>query len=201
MTITLTKTETTLLVEAAGQGGMVVIPGTTKPATRQRLLGRFERDGLVRPEDDAHVLTPAGYRAIGLRPSRQKRSASVEKGAPSPDGATSPGAVRTGTKRAIILDLLGRGEGATLDELIAVTDWLPHTTRAALSRIRSAGQALTKTARPDGTVAYRIEAAAGPAEPGSQPTRSGVASASKARTSPAPRGRKKAAGDAVQDAA
>jgi hypothetical protein len=55
-----------------------------------------------------------------------------------------------------VLTLLFRDEGATLAELIAATGWLPHTTRAALSRIRSGGQPLAKAARPDATTAYRI---------------------------------------------
>ena len=32
-----------------------------------------------------------------------------------------------------------RAKGATLDELIEATDWLPHTTRAALTGLRNAG--------------------------------------------------------------
>ena len=39
-------------------------------------------------------------------------------------------APRGGTKIANVLELLQRDEGATLDEVIAVTGWLPHTTRA-----------------------------------------------------------------------
>jgi hypothetical protein len=60
------------------------------------------------------------------------------------------------TKRALILDLLAREDGASLEELIAATGWLPHTTRAALSRLRTSRQALVKSARPDGRTAYRI---------------------------------------------
>ncbi len=55
-----------------------------------------------------------------------------------------------------MLTLLARDEGATLAELIAARGWLPHTTRAALSRIRTGGQPLAKATRSDTTIAYRI---------------------------------------------
>jgi hypothetical protein len=32
-----------------------------------------------------------------------------------------------------------RAKGATLDELVKATDWLPHTTRAALTGLRKRG--------------------------------------------------------------
>jgi Protein of unknown function (DUF3489) len=52
-------------------------------------------------------------------------------------------APRDGTKLARILELLQRDSGATLEELIAATDWLPHTTRAALTGLRKRGYAVT----------------------------------------------------------
>ena len=45
---------------------------------------------------------------------------------------------------------------ATLAELIAVTGWLPHTTRAALTGLRHKGFVLDKSKREDGTTVYRI---------------------------------------------
>ena len=64
---------------------------------------------------------------------------------------------RPGTKQALIAGLLAREQGATLDELIAATGWLPHTTRAALTGLRRKGFALDKSSREDGKTAYRIE--------------------------------------------
>ena len=148
LSITLSKTETRLLTEAAGrEDGQIVLPATMKPMTAERLLGKLTKEGLItsREQDGAveHHLTPAGYQAIGLKPPRRPRGTSTDK---------------PGTKRALILDPLGRGEGASLEELIAATGWLPHTTRAALSRIRSSGQTLMKSTRPDGRTAYQIVA-------------------------------------------
>ena len=63
---------------------------------------------------------------------------------------------RAGTKQALIAGLLQREQGATLDELIAATGWLPHTTRAALTGLRRKGCTLEKSGREDGRTAYRI---------------------------------------------
>jgi Protein of unknown function (DUF3489) len=52
-------------------------------------------------------------------------------------------APRAGTKLARILELLERDCGATLQELIAATGWLPHTTRAALTGLRKRHYAVT----------------------------------------------------------
>ncbi len=65
---------------------------------------------------------------------------------PSPAGAiqsTSEGrsAPRDGTKLAQVIELLQRDDGATIDDLIAATGWLAHTTRAALTGLRKRGYA------------------------------------------------------------
>ena len=182
MTTTLSKAETTLLLDAAGRGGALKIPEATKPATRQRLIGRFEREGLIRPQEDGYVLTPHGYRAVGLRPPRQPK-AQVGSDEAGHAAASSSGSPRPGTKLAMILDLLGREEGASIDELMSATGWLPHTTRAALSRIRSAGKRLVKSSRQDGRTAYRIEEAECAVEPG-QPEGPATDSASLSATQP-----------------
>jgi DNA-binding MarR family transcriptional regulator len=46
---------------------------------------------------------------------------------------------RAGSKQALIVAMLSKDEGATLDALIAATGWLPHTTPAALTGLRKRG--------------------------------------------------------------
>ncbi|MFN3890756.1 MAG: DUF3489 domain-containing protein [Beijerinckiaceae bacterium] len=65
---------------------------------------------------------------------------------------------RHGSKRALIIDLLHRGEGVRLAELEAATGWLPHTTRAALTSLRKSGFVLEKSKSNGGTTLYRIVA-------------------------------------------
>lgn len=166
-TVALNRTEAGLLQAAAADEGRLTPPAAMKPATHARLLGRFLRDGLViapAEADGPHRLTPAGYRAIGLAPPKPSRNAKVVAVAPAATPA-DPAGTAISSKKAQVLALLKREQGATLAELIAVTGWLPHTTRAALSRIRTGGQALLKTARPDDAIAYCIPAPVIPAAP------------------------------------
>ena len=50
--------------------------------------------------------------------------------------------------------LVVRDEGATLDQMIAATGWLPHTTRAALTSLKKKGFVLSSD-RVDGVRTYR----------------------------------------------
>jgi hypothetical protein len=62
---------------------------------------------------------------------------------PRPRRARAQGEPRPTSKIAAVIGLLSNAEGATLAELIAATDWLPHTTRAALTGLRKRGYVLT----------------------------------------------------------
>jgi hypothetical protein len=55
------------------------------------------------------------------------------------------------------------GSGATLDELVAATNWLPHTTRAALTGLRRRGHEITCTREAGQRGTYRIVRPAKPA--------------------------------------
>lgn len=65
------------------------------------------------------------------------------------------------SKASLLLDLLARPEGATLEQLVAATGWLPHTIRAALTGIKKKGHAVTSS-KLDGVRTYRrVTAGAG----------------------------------------
>jgi len=61
------------------------------------------------------------------------------------------------TKLDQVAGLLVRDEGASLEQLIAATGWLPHTTRAALTGLRKRGYAIDSD-RVDGIRTYRAVA-------------------------------------------
>jgi hypothetical protein len=124
------------------------------------------------PDGDAHtlVITGTGLKAIGveeLQPSqpalgkpRERLRKTSSRG--TSDTANMPMLVdhssttRPPTKRALIIAMLSRREGATMDDLIAATGWLPHTTRAALTGLRQKGLRLERS-KPEGEPAvYRI---------------------------------------------
>jgi hypothetical protein len=58
-----------------------------------------------------------------------------------------------------VVGLLQRDNGATLDEVIAATGWLPHTSRAALTGLRKRGYAIEKHRSREGRRGYIIAAA------------------------------------------
>lgn len=49
------------------------------------------------------------------------------------------------SKIGTVLGLLRSERGATLDELVTATGWLPHTTRAALTGLKKKGHVITRT--------------------------------------------------------
>jgi hypothetical protein len=69
----------------------------------------------------------------------------------------APSPICKTTKRDQLAALVTRDEGATLEQIIAATGWLPHTTRAALSGLRKAGYGLDSD-KVDGVRTYRAVA-------------------------------------------
>jgi hypothetical protein len=73
------------------------------------------------------------------------------------NGETSSGQIRAGSKQAVIVKLMSRPKGATLDEMVQATEWLPHTTRAALTGLRKRGFALERINDEAKGSVYRIK--------------------------------------------
>jgi hypothetical protein len=93
--------------------------------------------------------TKAAAQAAAVEPA--DRPASSQDAAP----VLAAAAPRVGSKLAEVLGLLGRESGASIDELIAATDWLPHTTRAALTGLRKRGYSIERR-REDDATRYRL---------------------------------------------
>lgn len=70
--------------------------------------------------------------------------------APLPDGD----AAKPATKFAIVIGLLTRSGGATLEQMVAATGWLPHTTRAAMTGFKKKGYTISSE-KVDGVRTYR----------------------------------------------
>jgi hypothetical protein len=73
--------------------------------------------------------------------------------------ATRPTDAREGSKKAIVLELLRRPEGATLQEIMSVTGWMAHSVRGFISGALSKKMGLTveSVKTPEGARAYRIK--------------------------------------------
>lgn len=77
-------------------------------------------------------------------------NASVERVSAAPTSPRSP------SKQDKIITLLSREEGATIEELMAATVWLPHTVRAVLSGLRKKGHRIDRQKNGDAGSVYRI---------------------------------------------
>ena len=64
---------------------------------------------------------------------------------------------KTSTKAAMVTKILSRDKGATVLEMANATGWQPHSCRAFLTGLRKKS-AIKKEQRPDGKLAYRLEA-------------------------------------------
>jgi hypothetical protein len=159
----LSDTQAVLLATAAARSDLSVLPPpetlTLKGATLERTLSALIRRGLVAEasvkgrarkskwaveDDDARkrqrlVITPAGLDAIGVERRTEAASATATATAALPTPPVTPAGVplaRPGGKLAVLLDAVSRPDGATLEDLTAASGWLPHTTRAAITRLR-----------------------------------------------------------------
>jgi hypothetical protein len=72
----------------------------------------------------------------------------------TPKSVHLQGAPKAASKQQRVAALIVRDEGATLDQMIAVTGWLPHTTRAALTGLKKKGYAISSD-KVDGVRTYR----------------------------------------------
>ncbi len=115
-----------------------------RPAAADQAHWRGTRDG----GRTALVIADAGLQAIGVdverktskqspstkaQQKKRRRRAEPKPAGARPKGRTSPPAVRPGTKQALLIDLLKRKKGATIEEIVEATGWQPHSVRGAIS--------------------------------------------------------------------
>ncbi len=73
-------------------------------------------------------------------------------------GVTDQTLPKRQSKADQVLHMLQSPEGATLEQLVAMTGWLPHTTRAALTGLRKKGHAVTSEKLEGQGRVYRVTA-------------------------------------------
>ena len=71
-------------------------------------------------------------------------------------GAAADSSPKRPSKSAAILAMLQRPEGASLDQLVVATGWLPHTARAALTGLKKKGYEITSDKPAGGVRTYRV---------------------------------------------
>jgi hypothetical protein len=159
----LSDTQAVILSAASQRddGAVLPLPETLKirGGAVDKVLGSLKRKGMIehrgsRRGDNPPPLriTRAGLEAIGLEPEDAgdiQRGAT--KGARLGDAADVEGRVRSGgpadtqhdaaatrrrragTKQGLMIELLRRPEGATVEQIAAATGWQHHTIRGAIS--------------------------------------------------------------------
>ena len=100
------------------------------------------------------ALTPApAQQAAPAAPKKAKAT----KQASRKDDATGAKGARDGSKKAIVLELIRRADGASLKEIMDATDWQAHSVRGFISGSLGKKMGLTVESfkRSDGERAYR----------------------------------------------
>jgi len=112
--------------------GRVIPPDTLRGGARAKVLTALLQRGWIEPTEGGHVLTDAGYAAIGqqrpsppddVQPMETTDDLQLLEGIP----------VRPSTKLARLVVALRRPQGATSLQLMLTTGWQPHTVRGAIS--------------------------------------------------------------------
>ena len=108
----------------------------------------------------------AGSRRFARTPS-DRGAESEQTGTKKPTAGVTQAAAKhsettnKSTKTELVLGMLRRAEGTTLDQMVVATGWLPHTTRAALTGLKKKGHVVTSE-KLDGVRNYRVAASSNP---------------------------------------
>ena len=142
--IQLTITQATILSAACARDDGLVFPVTAsikggpvgnslKSLLKRGLIEEIKASNLntVWRHDEAGSLTlrttPLAYSALGI--------GDAEGTAPAVQPDLTPATRRKGTKQTQLIAMLTAADGASINEIIAVTGWLAHTARGVISGV------------------------------------------------------------------
>ena len=137
--------------------GRVIPPDTLRGGARVKVLTSLLQRGWIEPVDGGHVLTDAGYAAIGQQ--RPMPPDDVQPMDATDDFQLLEGIpIRPGTKLAALVRSLRRPQGATSLQLMLATGWQPHTVRGAISGMlrKKLGLNVVLTRNAAGERVYRV---------------------------------------------
>jgi hypothetical protein len=150
---------------AKGDTGATNRPESKSEREPQRRNSRVRSRGAAARTDGAGTTAAAPPKAslngseVAHDKPQQARSRSKPTAAPadlataSPSGGEQPPAT---TKRAKLIAMIERAEGASVAEIGQRLGWLPHTVRAAITGLRKAGREVTRSKDADDRSVYRL---------------------------------------------
>ncbi len=162
-----------VLLSAAAQRDdkLLVRPDKLGPKAADKLAVRFEAAGLVEaiavtaqqphwrvgPDDQTIGLriVKAGLETLGIEPDPVEPQPPYETTALAQEPAPNAKPPRGG-KRALLVALLQREEGASVEAIMGATGWLAHSTRAALTELRKSGHQLVSSKDDGNQTIYRL---------------------------------------------
>ena len=174
----LTDTQTAILQAAAGRpdGNIEPLPATLRGGARTKVIEGLLARRLVVDAGSQHLLTDAGYAAVGKRRPASKgvKKMDAQDGVTKRDALNAlaepeatdalqklevtPFTIRPGTKLAAIIEAMSSTSGATIAQMMAGTGWQAHTVRGAISGMirKRLGYEVITEKKTDGHRAYRI---------------------------------------------
>ena len=169
MNAKLTTTQAAILKAAAARpdGNIEPLPTNLRGGAKTAVIDGLLARGLIAESEGSHLLTDAGYAAVGKQRPVPKGVQKMD----APDALTKrdpidviqklesmPPTIRSGTKLAAIIDAMRNPDGATIAQMMADTGWQAHSVRGAISgmvRKRLGCEVITEKGA-DGQRAYRI---------------------------------------------
>jgi hypothetical protein len=171
--LSITQTEVLKAATRRADGNLEPLPANLRGGARKKVIdGLLSRELVSKfhyPDHVEYTLTDAGYAAVGKKrkavapvtaPAKAKAAqtpAEAQRAPETPATAEGQPLVRQNSKQATVIEMLRRPEGATVDQVMAVTGWQRHTVRGTFSGAlkKKLGLALTSAKIGDARV-YRI---------------------------------------------
>ena len=169
MNAKLTTTQTAILKAAAARpdGSIEPLQPSLRGGARTKVIDGLLARGLIAESEGCHLLTDAGYAAVGKQRPVPKGVQKMD----APDALTkrevthalqelegTSRTIRPGTKLAAIIDAMRHPGGATIAQMMAGTGWQAHTVRGAISGMvrKRLGYHVVYEKGANGQRAYRI---------------------------------------------
>ncbi len=144
----LTDTEQVILTAVARNNGTVPTPERARSKADARTYGAaiasLIKKGILEPRGPARDgdYTKDGQKLVLAKPETEDK-------APHTSEAPKELKVRKGTKQELLIEMLKRKAGATIDEIVTATGWQRHTARGAMAGALKKKLGLTITSEKD----------------------------------------------------